>query len=320
MGKNKYAFILCWLLANSIYGWGFMSHQHINKQAVFCLPADLFGFYKRHIKYITESAVNPDKRRYILDNEAEKHFLDIDHYPDTILTQKPHWHKAVETYTDDSLRKHGILPWNILLLKYQLTEAFKTKDITKILKLSADVGHYLGDACVPLHTTQNYNGQLSNQVGIHGLWETRIPELHLANFNFWQLRAQYINNWHEKTWELIAQSHHKVDSVLSIEKNVSEHFPEDKKYQIEARNGVNVKTYSRRFTKAYHQQLNGMVEHQMRTAIAAVSSFWYTCWIDGGQPNLDNQAEEITDPESEELTKKTQNIQINEPDGCNGKH
>jgi hypothetical protein len=38
------------------------------------------------------------------------------------------------------------------------------------------LGHYIGDAHVPLHTTSNYNGQKTNQHGIHGLWESRIPE------------------------------------------------------------------------------------------------------------------------------------------------
>jgi hypothetical protein len=65
---------------------------------------------------------------------------------------------------------HGIVPWHILKVKYWLTQAMKDHDYKQILKLSADIGHYIADAHVPLHTTENYSGQLTNQHGIHGLW------------------------------------------------------------------------------------------------------------------------------------------------------
>ncbi len=59
----------------------------------------------------------------------------------------------------------------------RLTTAFKNKDPAKILKLSAELGHYIADFHVPLHASSNHNGQYTNQKGIHGFWESRIPEL-----------------------------------------------------------------------------------------------------------------------------------------------
>jgi protein tyrosine phosphatase len=32
--------------------------------------------------------------------------------------------------------------------------------------------------------------------------------------------------------------------------------------------------------------LKGMVERRMRASTHAVASFWYTAWVDAGQPNL----------------------------------
>ena len=46
---------------------------------------------------------------------------------------------------------------------YKLTNAFKEKDLIRILKFSAEIGHYISDAHVPLHATENYNGQFTNQ-------------------------------------------------------------------------------------------------------------------------------------------------------------
>ena len=62
--------------------------------------------------------------------------------------------------------------------------AFIEKDSDKILKYSADLGHYIADAYVPLHTTENYNGQLTGQKGIHAFWESRLPELFSEDYNY----------------------------------------------------------------------------------------------------------------------------------------
>jgi hypothetical protein len=62
----------------------------------------------------------------------------------------------------------------------RLTRAFKEHDRERILRYSADLGHYIGDAHVPLHCTRNYNGQLSGQHGIHGFWESRKGDFILS--------------------------------------------------------------------------------------------------------------------------------------------
>ena len=49
-----------------------------------------------------------------------------------------------------------------------------------------------------------------------------------------------------------------------------------------------LKQYSSEFTIAYNKMLNGMVERRMRLAIASVANFWYTAWVNAGQPDLKN--------------------------------
>ena len=60
--------------------WGFYGHRKINRMAVFTLPQELLTFYKPNIHFITKHAVDPDKRRYALKNEAYRHYIDIDHW------------------------------------------------------------------------------------------------------------------------------------------------------------------------------------------------------------------------------------------------
>lgn len=267
--------------------WGFFAHQRINRLAVFTLPVEMIGFYKHNIQYITENAVNPDRRRYAVEGEAPRHFIDVDVYGDSAVYKMPrYWQEAVEIYTEDTLQAYGIVPWHINFMKYRLTEAMQLMDAEAILRLSADLGHYIGDANVPLHTTENYNGQLTGQYGIHGFWESRLPELFSDDYDYFVGKANYVDNPQLRAWQAVVQAHEALDSVLLFERRLTEKMKGDKKYSFETRGQSTIKVYSREFSQSYHQILNGMVERQMLRAIKMTGDFWYTCWVDAGQPDL----------------------------------
>lgn len=204
--------------------WGFAAHKHINRCAVFTLPPTLFTFYKHYIGYLTEHAVNPDKRRYIIEGEASKHYIDLDYYKEPADQFPKDWEQAIRQYSEKIILAHGIVPWHIHRIKASLTAAFKSKSLEKILKLSADIGHYIADANVPLHTTKNYDGQLTGQEGIHGLWETRLPELFLEQYDCFVGQATYVENPLMLAWEGVIQAHQLVNSVLTLEKDLSNTF------------------------------------------------------------------------------------------------
>lgn len=284
--------------------WGFFGHKRINRIATFTLPPEMFGFYKEHIEYLTEHAVDPDKRRYAVDGEAQRHYIDIDHYahhgenPFEIVPRS--WKKAVEKFSDDTLQAYGIVPWHIMVMKRRLQKAFESKNVDLILKYSGDLGHYIGDAHVPLHTTENYNGQLTNQKGIHGLWESRLVEINNEDYNYFVGKSKYVKNMQDFIWNAVEQSHLSVDSVLKIELEVTKDLPSDKKYSYERRGAITTKVYSKEFCDEYHKRMNGMVERRLKASILAVGSVWYTAWVDAGQPDL--SALQHTPPSAELLT------------------
>ncbi len=281
-------------ITNLSFAWGFYGHKKINELSVYTLPKPLFGFYKAHIDYITAHAIDADKRRYIMAEEACRHYLDGDFYEHCLpLDTIPKYYKdAIAKYTEDTVQHHGIVPWYIQTMMYRLTEAFKTKDAARILKLSADLGHYVGDCHVPLHATSNYNGQKTNQVGIHGLWESRLPELFNTEYDFFTGLAVYTDTAVNAIWQAYAQSFSLVDSVLKTEKKVSDNFPLDKKYALESKGNTVVKVYSQDFCKAYHNELGNMVENRLRSSITLLGSLWYTCWVNAGQPELPDMPKE----------------------------
>ncbi|WP_181305126.1 zinc dependent phospholipase C family protein [Rufibacter sp. XAAS-G3-1] len=290
--RKRFLFLLLLLgLGRVALGWGFYAHQRINQQAVYTLAPEMIGFYKQHLPYLIEQAVAPDKRRYAVPEEGPRHFIDLDVYGDSAAHKLPRfWEEAVKQFTLDTLQRHGIVPWHIGLVQYQLTQAFQQHDVPRVLRLSAELGHYLADACVPLHTTRNYNGQFTNQRGIHGLWESRLPELWASEYDFFIGSPQYLESPNRTAWEIAARSHAALDSVFSVEKQLSRTFSEDKKYSLEERGATTVKVYSREFSQAYHRGLHGQVERQMRLAIHLVASYWFTAWVNAGQPDLKQMA------------------------------
>ena len=289
--------------------WGFYAHQQINRLAVFTLPAEMMPFFKRHIDYLTDNAVNPDRRRVAVVGEAPRHFIDLDDYPDTTAATLPRFYKdAVTRYGEDTLAAHGIVPWHIQLTKFQLTEAFRTRDTRRILRIAADLGHYIADANVPLHTTRNYNGQLSNQQGIHGFWESRLPELYSNQFDFAVGPADYIQSPQKSAWRAVFNAHAALDSVLRFERELTAEVGDTRKFGFEERNGITSKTYAEAFAQQYHERLKGQVERQMRASVKMVGDFWYTCWVDAGQPDMRQLArQELTETDKNEEAAEQKN-------------
>jgi hypothetical protein len=190
-------------------------------------------------------------------------------------------------FLQDSFSIHGILPYHLLLSYQRLVNAFKTKEHDAILKLSADIGHYIGDAHVPLHTTKNYNGQLTNQDGIHAFWESRLPELFAeSEFDLLVGPARYIENPQTYFWDCIRISYEGVPLVLNAEKAISMNTPEPEQYCFENRLNQLTKIQCFDYSRKYLEALDYQVEDRFRDCILSIGSVWMSAWVDAGQPNL----------------------------------
>lgn len=354
--------------------WGFYGHRKINRMAVFTLPQELFGFYKKNIEYITAHAVDPDKRRYALKNEFARHYIDIDHW-DTIpfnnvprdfalatmkfgqliaynkndtlqikIEEQNHkdffynylfedrystkieldidslisFHsteiltkKYTGLYFNNALVQYGILPYFLEDFYKRLVWAFEKKDTRAILKISADIGHYISDGHVPLHTTENYNGQMTDQIGIHAFWESRLPELFADdNYDFVVGKAEYIDDMKSYIWNFITESHELLPAVLELEYKLKSTYAEDEQFCFEERLERTTRIQCEEYSAAYHNSLDGMVEKRMQDAVLAVGSFWYSAWVEAGQPDLyisDKVVNEEDELEEKKLNEAFQN-------------
>ncbi|OCB73805.1 S1/P1 Nuclease [Flavobacterium piscis] len=272
--------------------WGIVGHERINKAAVMALPQSLQVFFYNHIDFITQEASVPDIRKYALNykDENPRHYFDMENFgavdsiPQTLEAAK-------KKYDAKFLNDNGILPWYIEDMMVKLTKAFKDKNRAEILFLAADLGHYIGDAHMPLHTSANHDGQLSDQKGIHSLWESRLPELFAKNYKLNVPQAQYYQDVHKATWDMINDTHSLAQPLLDIDKKLRTTTPEGQVFKMDADGKVlkskyNTAVFSDEYAKKLHEQLNGMVESQMKKAITATASFWYTAWVNAGKPDL----------------------------------
>jgi hypothetical protein len=292
--KKTILYFCCLISWRQAFCWGFYMHEEINHHAVFLLPPPMMAFYKPNIGYLTEHAVDPDKRRYLVAGEGAHHFMDIDHYGSYPYRELPRdFAEAVKKFSADSLQAYGIVPWWIQTMLGRLTRAFREKDSHLILKYSAEIGHYIADAHVPLHASSNHNGQLTHQEGIHAFWESRIPELFAEEkWDFFIGPAIYISDPAAFIWSRLLESAAAADTVLRVERETGQEMASDQQYAFEERNHLLVRQYSTAYATLYNDRLEGMVERRMRQSILAVASYWYTAWVNAGQPVLDPLAKD----------------------------
>jgi hypothetical protein len=275
-----------------LLSWGILGHERINKAAVMALPKPLQTFFYNHIDFITQESSIPDLRKSVLQDKAEgpRHYFDMENFG-----SKDSFPKTMEAaklkYDEKFLSKNGILPWYIQDMMVKLTKAFKEKRKSEILFIAADLGHYIGDAHMPLHTSDNHDGQNTNQKGIHSLWESRLPELFAKDYKFNVEGAKYIEDVNQATWDIMSDTHSLVAPLLAADKKLRTTTPENKIYVMDEtgnikKNRYNGVMYSDEYAQQLHTELNGMVEMQMKKAIAVTASFWYTAWVNAGKPDL----------------------------------
>ncbi len=276
-----------------VFAWGQWGHKHISRAAVFALPENMQKFYYNHIDFITESAVIPDLRRAIINdkNESPRHYIDMEDFGKIPFDSfRKTTKEAFAKYDSAFLNKTGYLPWYIQTLTEKLTAAFKRKNKSEILFISSELSHYIADAHQPLHTSSNYDGQLTNQKGIHALWESFIPQKFGNAWNFKTDTARYIADIPAEAWKIIKQSHSLVAPLLAAEKKVRNNFHGNSMYKKDNTGKIikfyNSPVFSDDYAKQFHIALNGMVEQQLRLSIYEIACFWYTAWVNGGKPNL----------------------------------
>lgn len=289
MKVSKSRMLLCIALSILILcsSWGFLMHRTVTQLSVYQLPKQMRPFFYQNMDYFVRNSVRPDQRRSNDSTEDTKHFIDFEVYGDAADKMPMDWNDAVRKYTKDSLLKYGYVPYWIMVMQERLTNAFRKEMKDSILFYATDLAHYIQDAHVPLHTTMNYDGQLTNQKGLHSLWESVVPELTLNNFDLKaDKKANYLKHPEKAIWKALRNAFSMVPRVLEAEQEASIGFTDSTKYRYQLRNGRNVRYYTKEFALAYSKKLGASINKQAIYSANLVADFWYTAWVNAGKPDL----------------------------------
>lgn len=205
--------------------WGGPGHKKINACSVNDFP-DSIAFLKSWQTILTEHSTDPDTRKSTDPAEAPKHYIDMDAYPEFATNHEINFYydSLVLKYGKTFVDNLGILPWATLAEFDSLKSCFKRKDLNKAALFAADLGHYVADGHMPLHITENYDGQLSGQTGIHSRYETKMIDAYLSNINVQIKKGVYIIDVRSFVFNYLFANYTYVDSVLQsdiLAKNIA---------------------------------------------------------------------------------------------------
>jgi hypothetical protein len=196
-------------------GWGQLGHYIINYNTILSAYPEL-EFFDTWADSLAAHASDADHRKSWDPDEAPRHYIDIDNYPEFIATGTipQDFDTLVAIHGYSFVIDQGILPWAIINTADSLEAAFEIEDMHKAMLKAADLGHYIADSHQPLHITRNYDGQYTGQDGVHSRYETHLIQDFQDEIIYNGDSLQYIDNIPDFVFNMIYDNYQYVDSVL----------------------------------------------------------------------------------------------------------
>lgn len=281
---KRIIFISCLSISTVVGYWGFYGHKLIAEWSVYSLPNEMFSFYKSNANHIISASILPDILKNSVPLEFCRHYIDLDVANDTIENL---YFDVDSCLKIETCANRGVLPFIIESEFYELVIAFRNKDPKSILRQSGMLSHYCSDLCVPLHTTENYDGQLTGQKGIHALWESYLVERYTFKYDLYDISAVLETDLDHRILQDLYISNQLVDPLLKAHQNCQKEF-ENYTHGFYERKGQIKEGYSEVFQECFHDKVSHQIEGQLRRSIQLTSDLWYSAWILADKPNLDS--------------------------------
>ena len=263
--------ILSLFIVQEIFGWGSVGHSIINRNSTKHFPSSMVG-YASWSEFLAQHASDADYRKSSDPTESNKHYIDVDNYPEFFTGNFPYSiDTLISRYGLDYVNQQGILPWATKATFDSLTAALQRRDWQRAKLLAADLGHYVADGHQPLHITRNYDGQYTGQRGIHSRYETQMINRFQSNITITPQSITYVNDQLDFIFNYLFEAYSYLNDLLradSIAKSVAGNTNSETYY-------LTLWNYSQTFTKYLFQK-----------ASERLASLIYTAWINAGSPQL----------------------------------
>ena len=218
---------LCAVLAlqpTAASAWGFEAHRFVMDRAIALLPGEIRPLFERHRAMVVERSIDPDTWRIAgWEQEPPNHFLDIDWegYGDYPFAGLPRdLTAAIAKFGRARVEENGTVPWRTEEFFGNLRRAFESYGrrgafgAFDIMFFAAGVGHYASDAHVPFHAVLNYDGQLTNQHGLHARFESVMFERYRDRLRVQPAPARAIGNPRDFVFDAILEGTRLVPAIL----------------------------------------------------------------------------------------------------------
>jgi len=281
--------------------WGFEAHKKItelaidiilNLQSVKGVEQQKFNSLKKFLEAnkatIIERCIEPDMVRNELKDEQFNHFIDIDRYGSYPFEELPRdKRKAIEKFGFENVQKNGLLPWRIADVMDSLGEAISNQSNEKMLRYFSWIAHYVEDAHQPLHVTENYDGQLTNQPGIHSRFETELVKHMISknglNFNPKRLASELVNfepisDKVKFAFDIVLESYNYIEPILEADRFAKDKIPVEKLYRVEKRDGRTRYIYSDDYYSIMNERLGSLVLSRMEKSAVRLAYIWLNVW------------------------------------------
>jgi hypothetical protein len=217
-------------------------------------------------------ASDPDSRKNKDRTESPRHFIDIDAYPEFVANGfiNPNYDSVVFIHGSSFVITQGTVPWAIITWEDSLRRTFQQRNWHMAMQLGADLGHYVGDAHQPLHITENYDGDMSNQSGVHSRYETSLVGQYQTSIVYSNDTASYVPNVSNYTFNFLYNDYQFVDSVL---------------YGDSVAHSVAGSTSGAAYLTKYWELAGNYTINLMKNSSKATADLIYTAWVDAGSPD-----------------------------------
>jgi hypothetical protein len=211
-----------------------------------------------------------DYRRNTDTNEATRHYIDIDEYPEFVATGRisQNLDSLIALHGSSFVYDTGILPFSIMATTDSIKKYFQLHDFHKAMLHAADLGHYVGDGHQPLHITRNYDGQYTNQSGVHSRYETQMINRDSAQIIYNFENAAYVSNINQFVFNFLYSNYRYVDSVLKYDSIAHAFAP----------------SYNTNYYLKYWELSGNFTKMLFNNASHFITDLVYTAWVNSGSP------------------------------------
>jgi hypothetical protein len=259
--------------------WGFDVHRLVTDGAIDLLPEPIRPFFDTHRAFVVEHSIDPDLWRSAgFTEEPPRHFLDLDAYGAPPFDALPRdYDAAVARYGREAVEKNGTLPWRGEEIYGKLVRAFEDQRkgtgayaLDNIKFFTAILSHYAADAHVPLHSVINYDGQLTNQHGVHSRLETEAVLRFRHRLALKPVARAPITTPRAYFFDVLLESFEAVAPSLEADR-------------LALGNGTE---YDNAYFERFFVRVKPILENRLASAMSGVAALVSGAWEQGGRPDL----------------------------------